>query len=308
MSNVSRFLPPSNPVSTTKSKIQEIYSRAKNSKPSAVSPPAKANPTDVIQLHVDIQMMAAEAAKRAKDEMEHLKVIEKTTKSPFRSSLPVPVLSPEAMVLLHNHSEDSNFALQAKLKMVLKMYEAVIKAAGELGDYNSLKSAVEKAEEDCAKFREEARVAKHEAAVSKSQLTCLQREFLGFRANFEKLNDDLNAQEDKLRELRSKLKVYESEENTKLEKSNSDLMEELQVDLTQAPDKTSEMIDLLMDSEVGTPACKANKGKRLRKNNKVTKSVSKKQKTTVLSELTSCSPPGNQEALFAEFPDSQLLE
>lgn len=299
-------------------------------KKSATRPTA--DPTDLIELHVRLQTIAAESHKRMKEEANALKALETAFKSPYRNTrVPLPTISPETLQLLNNHEEDNSEMLKAKLKMALAMHKSAIDSANALGNVNQLKADMESLEKRYQSTREELEKAKSDAALSRSKQTLAERKLQGFEDNLIRLNTELNTKDDEIEVLKKRIAELESkdkqrtssdlqEKNTKLlnELANDTMSEKREV-ITLADDDNTPGIDghmlrPLASQKKTSPNKKT--GKRLRKNNNVD-SPTKAAKASALTTIKdnnhiSASPelPGNQEMLFPDFDlsASQLTE
>ena len=250
---------------------------------------AVSTPLQGAEVHAAVGATAESFSGLYKSEMEMFKSLSVATKIPYKSPYALPVLSPEVMQIIRNYREDSSIALKGKLEIMLKVHDAFLAAAKDVGESAETKEALSKAEERAAKATEEARLAKEQAALAKSKHTLLQREFDGYKENMARLSAQLDKQEEELAELR-KVHGVMTESQKKQQQVDSDL---LLASLLE--DEKMDALELVSNRDVGTPPednKKTGKKRRLKK----TKETPNKKVAIDVDELPSAQP----DSLFDE--------
>ena len=308
MSNISKFdiskekAKQSPPRGTLKANLNQLYAKAKAA-PRTFQSAAESAP--IVDLHVKIQQLACCQYQKAKEDSWDFGMFEKLAK--VINDDKVPTVTPEMLTALSYKETDSFAMIKCKLEIFTLIHSAVINYAKELGTVGTLtkelEAAIERKDKELVSLRDDTNKAIDDAKKAKAQLTLIQREFDGYKSNFERLSAELDTKDEIIETLRSDLDALTSQQKTSqkkaLEKSNSDLLIELGNDLTQPPEKQVDLLDALM----GTPSVgseqKTKKRNRLQK--KSAKAPPAKKQKTALTEL-----PSAQDDLFVGFSDSQI--
>lgn len=256
-------------------------------------------------LHSKIQQVFCSAQEKAKQDSWDFNMFEKIAK--VINDDKVPTVDPEMLEALYYKEGDSYPMIRCKLEIFTLMHAAAVKYAKELGTADTLtkelEAAIERKDKELVGLRDDANKAIDEAKKAKAQYTLLQREFDGYKTNFERLSAELDTKDEIIETLRSDLTTLTNQQKASqdkvLEKRNSDLLIELGNDLTQPPEKQGDLLDSLMSTPSVGSEQKTKKRSRLQKNS-AKASPAKKQKTA-LTEL-----PSAQDDLFGCFTDSQI--
>lgn len=221
-----------------------------------------ATPAQGAEVHAAVGSTAEMFSGVFKTEMEMFKSLSSATKIPYKSPCALPMLSPEVMQIIRNYREDSSTALKGKLEIMLKVHDAFISAAKDLGASTEFKEALSKAEERAAKAVEDARLYQEQAALAKSKHTLLQREFDGYKDNMVRLSALLDKQEEEMTVLRAKLGIQSDSQ-----KKQQDIDSELLLASLLEDEKTLDALEIVSARNVGTPPNKTGKKRRLQKTN-----------------------------------------
>lgn len=233
--------------------------------------------TATMAIHARVGSIADFAAMEYKKKGESLRSIASFTKLPYKSNSPFPILAPEAMDLIKNYQDDDTVTLKAKIEILLALHAACLETTNYPADYKEVKEAAERNHERAMKAEEEANKFKVEAQKARSQQTLIQREFDGFRENFAKLNDELNAKDDIIANLKATVEEKKTIQKKQDDGAAEKLLQELIADddLFIMPDA----LEIVSKRPVGTPE---------------TKKIGNKRKLTKTSEKNS--PPKKKAA------------